>query len=115
MKNLIILDNGGTTYDRYTIIDKMTGDMIGASEQPSHPLGFGQFVGNVADNYWNVAYGCGWRRGCDEKLIQRRIRYAVNLFKNDCSHIGKPVKWDKLPEAVKRFAEYAFSPEMDTM
>ena len=41
MKNLLILDNGGETYDRYTIVDKKTGDMIGANDTPFHPLGFG--------------------------------------------------------------------------
>ena len=44
---LVVLDNGGLTFDRYTIIDKSTGDMIGASDNPFHPLGFGQFCGNV--------------------------------------------------------------------
>ena len=115
MKNLLILDNGGTTFDRYTIVHKPTGEMIGASENPSHPLGFGQFVGNVADNYWNVSYGYGWRRGLDEKLLNKRIKFAVDHFKNDCTHIGKPVKWSTLPMEVRNFITYAFSPEFEPM
>lgn len=111
MQKLFILDNGGETLDRYTIINEETGDMIGASEQPFHPLGFGQYCGNVADNYWRIAYGAGWRRGCDERLLNKRIKYAVKLFKSDSSHIGRPIKWNELPEDVQKFTEYYFTPE----
>lgn len=109
MKNLLILDNGGETLDRYTIVDKKTGDMFGASEQPFNPLGFAQFCGNVADNYWITAYGHSWRRGCDEKLLKKRILYAVRNFQNDCAHVGKPVKWESLPEDVQKFVKQSLN------
>ena len=43
MKNnkFICLDNGGETFDRYTIIERLTGEMVGASDMPFNPLGFG--------------------------------------------------------------------------
>ena len=44
----IILDNKGETFDRYTII-LPNGDCYGASENPFHPQGFGQYCGNIAD------------------------------------------------------------------
>lgn len=100
MKNLLILDNGGESYDRYTIVNTKDGEMIGASDEPFHPLGFGQHCGNVADNYWNSAYGYGWRNGCDEKLINKRVKYAISEFKKDCSHIGKVIEFKDLPEDV---------------
>ena len=109
--NLICLDNNGDTFDRFTIIDKLTGDMIGASNNPFHPLGYGQFVGNVADNYWFTAYGYSWRRGINKRLLNSRIKYAVNLFLSDCSHVGKPVNFDELPEQVKAFAIQSFEAE----
>lgn len=51
-----ILDNGGETLDRYTIsfhtyndvTDESEFSMFAASENPFHPLGFGQYVGDVS-------------------------------------------------------------------
>lgn len=108
MKNIIVLDNGGETFDRYTIIDKVTGDMIGASDNPFHPQGFGQHFGNVADNYWFTAYGYTWRKGCDKGLLRRRIKYAVNLFLNDCGNVGKQIDFATLPAEVQQFAKQSF-------
>lgn len=110
MKNLLILDNGGETFDRYTIINEIDGEMIGASFNPFHPQGFGQHCGNIADNYWNVAYGAAWRRDIDTRLINKRIKYAVNLFKNDCANVGKPITWEQLPADVQKFAIQSFMP-----
>lgn len=106
----ICLDNGGKTFDRYTIIERGTGEMIGASEQPFNPLGFGQFCGNVADNYWRVAYGYSWRNGCDRELLSKRIKYAIDLYLSDCGNVGEVVKFDTLPLDVQKFAVQAFEP-----
>jgi hypothetical protein len=105
---LFILDNGGETFDRYTIINEADGEVIGASEYPYHPQGFGQHCGNVADNYWIVAYGHGWRRGTSAKLVKKRTKYAIELYKADCANVGKPLKFEELPADVQKFAKYAF-------
>ena len=110
MKNIFILDNNGETFDRYTIINELDGEMIGASDNPFHPLGFGQHCGNVADNYWNVAYGYSWRNGCNKRLLNKRIRFAIDNFKADCSNVGKPIEWEQLPNDVKQFAKQSFEP-----
>lgn len=102
--NIIVLDNGGETFDRYTIIDTATGEMFGASNDPFSPLGFGQWAGNVADNYWRVAYGYGWRRGCTNSLLKKRIAFAVEHLLNDCAHIGRKVDFDCLPDKVQNYA-----------
>jgi hypothetical protein len=45
-----VLDNGGATFDRYTLsFMSEEGDesfMYGASENPFHPCGFGMYVGD---------------------------------------------------------------------
>tara|TARA_R110000851_G_scaffold130223_1_gene263709 strand:- start:84 stop:344 length:261 start_codon:yes stop_codon:yes gene_type:complete len=51
MNSLIsVLDNGGSTFDRYTLsFISEDGDesfMYGASENPFHPCGFGMYVGD---------------------------------------------------------------------
>lgn len=40
-----VFDNGGVTLDRFTII--IGDDMFGASDNPFHPLGFGQYCGDA--------------------------------------------------------------------
>jgi hypothetical protein len=42
-----IYDNGGTTFDRYTII--IDGDVYGMSENPQSPQGFNQYSGRLAE------------------------------------------------------------------
>mgnify|MGYP003405273137 FL=1 len=105
--NLVVLDNGGETFDRYTIIDRSTGDMVGASNELYIPTGFGQHCGNVAHNYWVTAYGHGWDR-VDAKTLRKRVKYAVDLFLSDCSNVGEPLPFKELPENVQRFAREAF-------
>ena len=105
--NLVVLDNGGETFDRYTIIDRSTGDMVGASNEPYIPTGFGQYCGNVAHNYWVTAYGHGWDR-TDEKTVQKRVKYAVKQFLADCSNVGEPIPFKELPETVQKFARQTF-------
>lgn len=76
-------DNGGRTFDRYTIIPPRwakeererdgTWSAIGASERPFHPQGFGMHVSATPG-----------------------------------SHLGRRVKWDDLPEEVQKFALQSF-------
>ncbi len=82
-------DNGGRSYDRYTIVftgryrhktgykgDKRLGSFwyIGASEHPSHPQGFG----TVGEN-------------------DKQIDYPAY------GHLGKKVKFAMLPDDVRKF------------
>jgi len=78
-RKIRIYDNGGETFDRYTVI--FTGnykgrngcDYIGMSENPYHPQGFGQH---------------GW----DQNMI-------------DCpkySHLGKKIGFQELPPDCQR-------------
>ena len=105
MKNIICFDNNRETFDRFTILNKDTGEMLGSSENPFHPLGFGQYVGNVAHNYWVAAYGYGWKEGCNKSLLNKKIKFAVDLFLNDCGHIGKIVDFYTLPIDVQKFVK----------
>lgn len=50
MTPVLILDNEGKTFDRYTFFFKGDGvlyHMYGASEHPEHPQGFGQYAGDT--------------------------------------------------------------------
>lgn len=78
-----ILDNGGETCDRYTLsfhtYDESTDEseffMYGASENPFHPQGFGQFVGDGSfpDTDENPEIGLPVDRADVPEAVQRLI------------------------------------------
>ncbi len=79
---LRIYDNGGKTFDRYTVIpprwakgyrDGMRWEAIGASELPYHPQGFG-----------------------------------MHVSAHPGKHLGARIHWDELPQGVKQFCRDAF-------
>jgi hypothetical protein len=92
-----VLDNKGETFDRYTIINRKTGDVYGASANPFHPQGFGQFNHNIADFYWDAAYGYSWRKYCD---VEKCIKGSVSDYLNDCLNVGVKIKLSELPKDV---------------
>lgn len=81
----VIYDNGGETFDRYTIVNptpwNCRGQSVyiyaGSSENPFHPQGFGQHGETVGHR----------------------------VDKPGSQHLGRKVKdHSKLPDAVRRFA-----------
>lgn len=90
MKNIIVFDNNGETFDRFTIIDKTTGEMIGASSNPFHPQGFGQHCGNILLS-----------------KPQSTIKERINEFKKYGS-LGKVIDFATLPGDVQQFAKQSF-------
>lgn len=104
--NLIVLDNGGETFDRYTIIDRSTGDMIAASTE-AVPSSFEESCGNVAYQYWNTVYGTGWDKGLDANTLKKRIKQAVDIYLQDVT-VGDVLPFKELPENVQKYAREAF-------
>lgn len=102
-------DNGGETFDRYTIIDAK-GEMLGLSENPESPQGFSQWCGNCVDNYMNVSFGYAWRRQCDvKKIIKHELPRIIEEFTRD-GNIGKRVNFEDLPENIRKHALKRFEP-----
>lgn len=102
-----IFDNGGTTFDRYTIITK-DGEMFGASQNPFHPQGFGQYCGNVVE----VMFGSGasTQKHCyNEKRGAWKTRFvsiALQKMKTDCKERGEVrVKVGSLPQDVQQYVK----------
>jgi hypothetical protein len=99
-----IFDNGGQTFDRYTVIFS-DGEMIGASEHPFSPAGFGQHTGNLIDNYQRNAWGGrGTDRPTNKREINRWITVDIQNFKKS-RNIGKLIKFEQLPEDVQKFVQ----------
>jgi hypothetical protein len=101
--SIVVLDNNGESFDRYTIINRKTGDVWGASENPSHPQGFGSYNHNIADSYWSTAYGSAWRKRINEKMA---IKCAVRNYLIDTTNIGARVSLKTLPKEVLTFIDY---------
>ena len=77
----LIYDNGGETFDRYTIYYRDNNwqpweNYIVASECPFDPQGFGQH--GESSPFWR---------------------------RQDMAHLGGPVRFNKLPEDVQKFAK----------
>ncbi len=77
-KNVVVFDNGGETYDRFTIINTL-GDMWGASEFPFNHQGFGQHVGNLGFSYFVTTYGYGWTRGFEPNKVKKMLKYGTKM------------------------------------
>lgn len=80
----LVFDNGGETYDRYTIINTETGDVCGASENPFTPNGFGQFSGNCVTD---------WKKSIEEVVADYRERFTE-------------VPYESLNPELKRYVDY---------
>jgi hypothetical protein len=103
LEKFIIFDNGGVTPDRFTVINKETGDVFGVSEDPDGPNGIGKLVGNCA-GHRIVLYGSGWRQKLPtKKILREEINNYVNNAKLDPHWIGTEMDVTTLPENVRRY------------
>lgn len=115
MKKLIVFDNKGETFDRFTILDKSTGEMIGASERPFAPNGFGQHCGNVAWSYFANTIGAPYMHSMEKndpkhyKKIMRLKTAEIAKDWKDHKTIGEVINFNSLPEDVKQFAKQSFN------
>ncbi len=112
--NAVIFDNGGKTVDRYTAINKKTGDIVGFDSNPFHPMGFGQFSGNAV-NRMNITFGYGWRNGHTEKgiakILRSEIRNYINEARRDSEWLGKEIQFSELSEEAKKYLVQSFTEE----
>ena len=95
-RKVVVLDNGGQTCDRYTLIFRETADIYGCSVDPFHAMGIGQYCANAAQMVkWNIG----------QDTTVRENRKAVNIYlRRIKTSLGKRVKdLNTLPEDVKKY------------
>lgn len=110
-KKITIFDNGGKTADRYTGVVAATGDVVGFDENPFHPLGFGQFAGNVTDRL-NVIFGYGWRNHFEEKkILKQELSHYLREAKNNPGWLGKQIERSSLTKEAQKYIEQILSEE----
>lgn len=103
---VIVFDNDGTTFDRYSIINLNDGEMYGSSEHPYSPQGFGQYCGNIVESYMKQTYGAIYPR-LKGKQIKSIINNQISIARNDIDWLGKEIKDLKtLPEDVQKYIKY---------
>jgi hypothetical protein len=91
-RNVVVLDNGGKTIDRYTVIIRKTADIYGCSENPFQPNGIGNYSCNVNQIY-NMSNN-----------TETKNRLAVNIYLRNSKSIGKRISdLNTLPENVKKY------------
>lgn len=109
MKHLAIFDNGGETFDRFTIINLQDGEMYGASLNPFHPQGFGQYCGSPAHDYFATTIGSPYMTTMSikdpnhyKRIIKRKTAEIVQEFEQE-GNIGNRVDFETLPHEVKQY------------
>lgn len=102
-KQVWVFDNGGETFDRYTIVTSET-NVFGASENPFHPQGFGQYCFTSTDVHER------WYEDRNRKMPKYIVKSTLsdvlrNYRKPDALNtIGKEIKrFSKLPEQVQKY------------
>lgn len=106
MNTYIIFDNGGITPDRFTIINRETGDVFGADSLDQT----GEWIGNCAAHRI-VLNGCGWRQRLpSKKVIMAETENYINNARLDPAWIGREVDFNKLPLEPKAEASVRFLP-----
>jgi hypothetical protein len=103
MNSFTIFDNGSKTLDRYTIINRETGDVFGCSEKPDEPGGVGKCCGSCVDMRI-VMPGAGWRQKMPAKrVIKAEVDNYINDARLDPNWIGKEVAFNNLPVTVRQY------------
>lgn len=101
-----IFDNGGDTFDRYTIILE-SGEIYGASENPFHPQGFGQYSCNVVEtSINNDREKYDYEQGkYPDRIIAKHLKLYLKAVRSKNPPLGVEVKFEDLPEKVKEYIE----------
>jgi hypothetical protein len=103
MNMFVIFDKGPIVTDRFTIINRETGDVFGAAENPNALNWTARFIGNCADHRV-VLRGAGWRQGLPtKKIIKTEIENYVNNARLDPDWIGRELDISALPENIRRY------------
>jgi hypothetical protein len=101
MKKIKVFDNGGETFDRFTIVNLEDGEVYGASENPFHPQGFGQFCGNV------VEFIGDWRYRLSEfkngRYTKRAVKSCFKTWVSDWK--DKEIDFNSLPADVQQYCK----------
>jgi|HubBroStandDraft_6_1064221.scaffolds.fasta_scaffold808490_1 hypothetical protein len=105
MEKYIVFDNGGKTFDRYTIINTDSADVFGVSDHPDEPNGICKLCGNCAEHHI-VLYGAEWRQRLPvKKILREEAEGYVRNARLDPDWLGAELVYSSLPENVRKCLE----------
>jgi hypothetical protein len=105
MEKYIVFDNGGKTFDRYTIINTDTADVFGVSDHPGDTNGICKLCGNCAEHRI-VLYGAEWRQRLPvKKILREEAESYVRNARLDPDWLGGEVGYNDLPDSVRNYLE----------
>src|SRR5580693_10555240 len=105
MTNYIVFDNEGRTSDRYTIIDRETGNVFAASEPTGESTITVRFCGNCADHRI-VLYGTGWRQlPLSRKIIIGETDNYIRNAQLNPAWLGKELSRQEWPANIQEYVD----------
>jgi hypothetical protein len=103
MTNFIVFDNGGRTADRYTVVDRQTGDVFALSDNPQEPGGVARYCGNCADHRITL-YGAGWRQMTpSRRIVQAETDNYIHNAQLDPEWLGLEANPERLSDNLRQF------------
>jgi hypothetical protein len=101
MEKYIVFDNGGKTFDRYTIINTDSADVFGVSDRPGDPNGVCKLCGNCAEHRI-VLYGAEWRQRLPvQKILREEAEGYIRNARLDPDWLGAELVYTDLPEELR--------------
>ena len=105
MTNYIVFDNEGRTPDRYTLVDRQTGDVFAACEQRNDTGITGRYCGNCADHRVTL-YGAGWRQmPLSQKVIETETNNYVRNAQLNPGWLGKELAQRHYPLNLRAYID----------
>jgi len=115
MTTYIVFDNEGKTPDRYTAVDRESGNVFSIGPE----AGSGKFCGNCADHRVTL-YGAGWRQmPLSRKVIEGETENYIHNAQLDPGWLGNELPEEQWPKdlldsigrlAKSNFADYRSTP-----
>lgn len=102
-----IFDNSSTehaTFDNFTIILE-SGEIYGASENPFHPQGFGQYSCHVVETSINSdREKYDYEQGkYPDRITAKHLKLYLKAVRSKNPPLGVEVQFEDLPEKVKEY------------
>ena len=105
MTKYIVFDNEARAPDRYTIVDRQSGEVFAAVEQGNDAVVTGRYCGNCADHRITL-YGAGWRQmPLSQKIIEAETDNYVRNAQLNPGWLGKELPQRHYPLNLRNYID----------
>src|SRR5579871_3620801 len=97
MTKYIVFDNGGVTADRYTIIDRKSGNVFAIGDSDIAV----RYCGNCADHRVTL-YGAGWREmPANRRVVEAETENYVHNAQLNPTWLGSELPQERWPRELQ--------------